>query len=43
MTKEESVFVNYKQFDQPESVALGDGRVAQALGSVGVHVNMLLF
>ena len=42
MTKEESVFVNYKQFDQPESVALGDGRVAQALGSGDVHVNMLL-
>ena len=42
ITKEESVFVNYEQFDHPENVALGDGRVVQALGSGDVHVNMLL-
>ncbi len=42
MTKEKGVFKNYQQFDEPESVALGDGRVVQALGSGNVHVNMLL-
>ncbi len=30
------------QVDEPESIALGDGRVVQALGSGNVHVNMLL-
>lgn len=42
MTKEKDAFINYQQFDEPESVALGDGRVVQALGSGNVHVNMFL-
>jgi hypothetical protein len=42
MTKEKDVFINYQQFDEPESVALGDGCVVQALGSDNVHVNMCL-
>ncbi|CAB4035006.1 Retrovirus-related Pol poly from transposon TNT 1-94 [Paramuricea clavata] len=41
MTKEKSVLVNYQQFGEPESVALGDGRVVQALGSGNVHMDML--
>lgn len=41
MTKEKDVLVNYQQFDEPENVALGDGRVVKALGSGNVHMNML--
>ena len=38
MTKEKSILMNYQQFGEPESVALGDGRVVQALGSGNVHI-----
>ncbi|CAB3979999.1 Retrovirus-related Pol poly from transposon TNT 1-94 [Paramuricea clavata] len=41
MTKEKSVLVSYQQFGEPESVALGDGRVVQALGYGNVHMDML--
>ena len=33
--------MNYQQFGEPECVALGDGRVVQALGSGNVHMDML--
>ena len=41
MTKEKHVMVNFQEFDKPENVALGDGRVVKALGSGSVRMNML--
>ena len=40
-TKEKHVFTNFQEFEEPENVALGDGRVMKALGSGRVHMNML--
>lgn len=33
MTKEKHVLINFQEFEDPENVALGDGRVVKALGS----------
>ena len=41
MTKEKHVLTNFQEFEEPENVALGDGRVVKALGSGRVHMNML--
>ena len=41
MTKKRHMLKNFQQFDEPEHVALGDGRVVKALGSGNVHMNML--
>ena len=41
MTKKRDMLKNFQQFDEPEHVALGDGRVVKALGSGNVHMNML--
>ena len=41
MTKKRDVLENFQQLDEPENVALGDGRVVKALGSGNVHMNML--
>ena len=41
MTKEKHVLINFQEFEDPENVALGDGRVVKALGSGRVQMNML--
>ena len=41
MTKEKRVLTNFQEFEEPENVALGDGRVVKALGSGRVQINML--
>ena len=41
MTKEKHVLTNFQEFEEPENVALGDGRVVKALGSGRVQMNML--
>ena len=42
MTKEKHVLTNFQEFEEPENVALGDGRVVKALGPGRVHMNMLI-
>ena len=42
LTKEKHVLTNFQEFEEPENVALGDGRVVKALGSGRVHMNMLI-
>ena len=41
MTKEKDVLTNFQEFEEPENIALGDGRVVKALGSGRVQMNML--
>ena len=41
MTKEKRVLTNFQEFEEPENVALGDGRVVKALGSGRIQMNML--
>ena len=41
MMKEKHVLTNFQEFEEPENVALGDGRVVKALGSGRVQMNML--
>ena len=41
MTKEKHVLTDVQEFEEPENVALGDGRVVKALGSGRVQMNML--
>ena len=41
MTKEKHVLTNFQEFEEPENVALGDGRVVKALGHGRVQMNML--
>ena len=41
MTKEKHVLTNFQEFDEPENVALGDGRVVKAMGSGCMQMNML--
>ena len=41
MTKEKHFLTNFQEFEEPENVALGDGRVVKALGSGRVQMNML--
>ena len=41
MTKERHVLSNLQEFEEPENVALGDGRVVKALGYGRVQMNML--
>ena len=41
VTKEKHVLTNFQEFEEPENVALGDGRVVKALGSGRVQMNML--
>ena len=42
MTKEKHVLTNFQEYEKPENVTLGDGRVVKALGSGRVHMNMLI-
>jgi len=41
MTKENHVLTNFQEFEEPENVALGDGRVVKAMGSGRLQMNML--
>ena len=41
ITKEKHVLTNFQEFDEPENVALGDGRVVKAMGSGCVQMNKL--
>jgi len=41
MTKEKHVLTNFQEFEEPENVALGDGRVVEALGSGRVRMKVL--
>ena len=41
MTKEKHVLTNFQEFEEPENVALGDGRVEEALGSGRVRMKVL--
>ena len=40
MTNERNLLVNYREFQTPEKVGLGDGRTVNAVGIGNVHVNM---
>ena len=40
MTKDKHVLANFQEFEGPENVAIGDGRVLKALGSGRVQMNM---
>ena len=40
MMNERSFLVNYREFQTPEKVGLGDGRTVNAVGIGNVHVNM---
>ena len=41
MTKERHVLTNFQEYEEPENVALGDGRVVKVLGYGRVQMNML--
>jgi hypothetical protein len=41
MTNDREVLTEYKEFEEPQKVALGDGRAVEALGIGRVQVNML--
>ena len=41
MTPQRECLVNYRKFDTPEKVGLGDGRIVEAEGVGNVHLNML--
>ena len=36
------LFDDFKEFAAPETVSLGDGRVAEAVGSENMHLNMII-
>ena len=40
MTNKRSFLVNYREFQTPEKVGLGDGRTVDAIGIGNVHVDM---
>ncbi len=41
MTSQMQYLTNYRAFDTPEKVGLGDGRVVEALGAGNVRVKMV--
>ena len=41
MTQEKEVLTDYKEFEKPEKVGLGDGRTVDAIGIGKVYVNLL--
>ena len=41
MTREKKLLANYREFETPEKVGLGDGRSVEALGVGDVHLSML--
>ena len=40
MTQERKLITDYKEFDVPQKVSLGDGRTVDALGAGNVHVRI---
>ena len=40
MTPQRERLVNYRKFDTPEKVGLGDGRIVEAEGVGNVHLNI---
>jgi hypothetical protein len=40
MTPQRECLVNYRKFDTPEKVGLGDGRIVEAEGVSNVHLNL---
>ena len=40
MTLQKEFLTNYHEFDTPQKVGLGDGRIVEALGAGNVHLNM---
>lgn len=41
MTREKEILSDYRQFEKPEKVGLGDGRTVDAVGVGNVHVEMV--
>ena len=41
MTRNKELLTDYREFEKPEKVRLGDGRTVEAVGVGNVHVNML--
>ena len=41
MTPEKKLLTDYREFDKPEKVGLGDGRSVEAVGVGTVHLNMV--
>lgn len=41
MTRERKLLADYKEFDVPHKVSLGDGRTIDAFGAGNVHVRMV--
>ena len=41
MTREKEILSDYRQFEKPEKVGLGDGRTVDAVGVRNVHVEMV--
>ena len=42
MTSKREILTNYREFDKPEKVGLGDGHTVDAVGEGNVLVNMQL-
>ena len=40
MTREKELLSNYREFEKPEKVRLGDDRTVDAVGVGNVHVSM---
>ena len=41
MTPQKELLVNYREFETPERVGLGDGRIVEAVGVGNIHLEML--
>ena len=41
MTREKELLIDYREFEKPEKVGLGDGRSVEALGVGNVHLSMV--
>ena len=41
MTSQKEFLVSYREFETPEKVGLGDGRIVEAVGIGNIHLNML--
>ena len=41
MTREKQILSDYREFETPEKVGLGDGRTVDAIGVGNVYVSML--
>ncbi len=41
MTREKELLTDYREFEKPEKVGLGDGRTVEAMGVGNVHVRMV--